>query len=79
LRQESIRAAHFISSRKEGIMCAMPKVKPAVIPTKKPVPLVKPIPPVPLAAIPPLAPGVMAKNLTGKLTRPNPVVRRGRK
>jgi hypothetical protein len=68
----------FISIRKQRILAGMPKVKPTVSRTKKPVPLVKPIPPVPLAAIPPLAPGVMAKNLTGKLSRPNPVVRRGR-
>ena len=57
----------------------MPKVKPAVIPTKKPLPLVKPILPVLLAVIPPLKPGVVAKNLTGKLSRPNPVVRRGKR
>jgi hypothetical protein len=64
-------------------MAGMPKKPPpTVIPTKKPAPLVKPIPviaPAPAAVIPPLRPGVMAKNLTGKLTRPNPVVRRGRK
>jgi hypothetical protein len=68
----------FISIREQRILPGMPK-KSAVIPTKKPVPLVKPIPPVPLAVIPPLEPGRVAKNLTGKLTRPNPVVRRGRK
>jgi hypothetical protein len=44
--------------------------------------MIEPIPviaPTPAAVIPPLKPGVMAKNLTGKLTRPNPVVRRGKR
>jgi hypothetical protein len=60
----------------------MPKVKPTVSRTKKPMPMIEPIPviaPAPAAVIPPLRPGGMAKNLTGKLSRPNPVVRRGRK
>lgn len=57
-------------------MCAMPKVKPAVIPTKKPVRPIPPVPVAPLAVIPPLRPGVMAKNLSGKISRPNPVIRK---
>jgi hypothetical protein len=58
------------------------KPPPAVSRTKKPMPMIEPIPviaPTPAAVIPPLRPGVMAKNLTGKLSRPNPVLRRGRK
>jgi hypothetical protein len=74
------RPSGFISRGKGGIMCSMPKKPPpTVIPTKKPLPLVKPIPPVPLAVIPPLKPGVVAKNATGKISRPNPVVRRGKR
>jgi hypothetical protein len=42
----------------------MPK-KPALIPTKKPAPLVKPIPPVPLAVITPVKPG-QPTNATGQ-------------
>jgi hypothetical protein len=60
----------------------MPKKPPPTVSrTKKPVPLVKPIPviaPAPNAVIPPLRPGAMAKNLTGKITRPNPVKKRAR-
>jgi hypothetical protein len=56
----------------------MPKKPPPTIArTKKPAPLLKPIPPVPLGVIKPLPPGVTTKNATGKLSRPNPV-RRGK-
>jgi hypothetical protein len=63
--------------RQEAHTGGMPK-KPAVIPTKKPVPLVKPIPPVPLAVITPVKPG-QTTNATSRITRPNPVVRRGKR
>jgi hypothetical protein len=49
---------HFISIHKQRILAGMPKVKPAVIQTKKPVPLVKPIPPVSLAT------GSLAKSIS---------------
>jgi hypothetical protein len=71
----------FISIRKQRILAGMPKVKPTVSRTKKPTPMIEPIPviaPTPVAVIPALKPGSMAKNLSGKLSRPNPI-RRGRK
>jgi hypothetical protein len=59
-------------------MPGMPKVKPSVSRMKKPVPLVKPIPPIPVAPLGVILP-VKPGQATGKLSRPNPVVRRGKR
>jgi hypothetical protein len=54
----------------------MPKKPlPSTIPTKKPTPLLKPIPPVPLAVIRPVKPG----QATGKVSRPSPVAAKRRR
>ncbi len=83
MEKESTKPSGFISSRKKAIMCAMPKKPPPTISrTKKPMPMIEPIPviaPAPAAVIPPLRPGAAATNLTGKLSRPNPVLRRGKR
>jgi hypothetical protein len=61
-------------------MCSMPKKPPPTVSRpKKPLRPIPSVPGAPLAVIPPIEPGVMAKNATGKLTRPNPVVRRGKR
>jgi hypothetical protein len=78
----ALQASGFISRGKRGIMCFMPRKPLSTISRpKKPAPMIEPTPviaPAPAAAIPPLRPGAVAKNLTGKLSRPNPI-RRGKR
>lgn len=58
-RREPTRAADFISRRKGSILAGMSKVKPAVIPTKKPLRPIPPVPVTPLAVIAPVKPAAI--------------------
>jgi hypothetical protein len=79
MEKDSTRPAGCISSVRRSILFRYAeKPPPTISRTKKPAPLVKPIPAVPLAVITPVKPGETT-NATDRITRPNPVVRRGRK
>ena len=56
----------------------MPKVKPAVVPTKKPLRRDSADAAVPVAVIPPVQPGPKATSYGSQIARPNPVERRGK-
>jgi hypothetical protein len=81
-KERFYRTTNFISSIKRSrgaYSSGIPKKPPPTVSrTKTPVPMIEPIPVI-APVIPPLRPGVVAKNLTGKLTRPNPAVRRGKR
>jgi hypothetical protein len=73
----ALTATLYFQSQGGHTLQAMPKKSAVIPPTKKPAPLLAPIPPIPVASsgvIPPLKPG-QRSNTSGRISKPKPVRR----